>query len=197
MSAVYFKLITVLCLSGTALSGPGSSAAVWRDFGGAVTIQCRSSETDQTSLDLRRGLNEMSVLFKDGSSDKYISGKELSGRIQLNGEFPNMDILIENLTSDDTGPYWCIYTRFDQESSSSVKVKGLGSLLLVVTDRCDPPNNHLTLVAVVICAAALMAIIIVSLIWRILKAKRPLQAKRPQRVATNDVYEEMRATLRR
>jgi len=120
----------------------GSSGAVWRDFGGAVTIQCRVSETDQMSLDLKRGLNEKSVLFIDGSSDKYYTGKEFSGRIQFNGKFPNMDIIIKNLTSDDTGLYWCKYTRFDPESSDLVSVKGHDSLLLVVTGEPLDSYTH-------------------------------------------------------
>ncbi|XP_034395231.1 T-cell antigen CD7 isoform X2 [Cyclopterus lumpus] len=190
MSAVYLKLITVLCVSCT-----GSSGVVWRDFGGDVTIQCRSSETDQQSLILTMGLCEELALFKDGRSNKSNIGKKFSGRLEFNGDFPNVDILIKKLTSNDTGTYWCTYTRFNQEFFRSENVPGRGSLLLVVTDtthRCEPSKNHLIL-SVGICAAALLAIF---LMWLILQAKL-CTTKKPQRVATNDVYEDMRGTTRR
>ncbi|XP_031728138.1 uncharacterized protein LOC116397108 isoform X2 [Anarrhichthys ocellatus] len=173
MSAVYLKLTAVLCLSCTALSGTGSSGVVWRDFGEAFTIQCRYPQQGQSSLSLEQGLSERKlVLFKYRKSEKISTAEEFSGRLQLNGVFPNLDILIKNLTSNDTGTYWCMYNKFDGESTLNVKVQGSGSVLLVVTDtRCDDQsdNNNLILVSVVICVATLLGIIICFLIWIILK----------------------------
>lgn len=98
----------------------------------AVTIQCRS-ETQQEFLTLKKGINEdVQVFNNDGKSGKTTMAKEFTGRLQSNGVFPNVDILIKNLTSDDTGPYWCEYKRFDQQSASFISVKGKGSVLLVV-----------------------------------------------------------------
>ncbi|KAM6913879.1 uncharacterized protein PEZ65_014394 isoform 2-T2 [Lycodopsis pacificus] len=196
MSAVYLKLTAVLCLSCTALSGPGSSGGVvWRDFGEAITIQCRCPEQGPDSMTLQQGLSDKTlVLFKDGKSEKTNTAKEFSGRLQLNGVFPNMDILIMNLTANDTGTYWCMYMKFDRVTSDYKEVKGSGSVLLVVTDtRCDAQSdsNNLILVSVVICAATLLGIIICFLIWIILKTKM-CTAKKPRFVPNNDVYEEMR-----
>ncbi|XP_068574784.1 uncharacterized protein [Cebidichthys violaceus] len=204
MSAVYLKLITILCLSCTALSGSGSSGVVWRDFGEAITIQCRSPDKSQDSLSLKKGLSEKldHVLYKDGKSEKTTTATEFSNRVQLNGVFPNLDILIKNLTASDTGPYWCMYMKFDEKSFNKIEVKGNGSLLLVVTDsthQCDQSNNNnnnLILMSVGICAATLLGIIICFLIWIILKTKKRT-TKKPQRVANNEVYEDMRGTIRR
>ncbi|XP_044038246.1 uncharacterized protein LOC122869371 [Siniperca chuatsi] len=206
MSAVWLNLITILCVSCTALSNPESSGVVWKDVGGAVTIQCRPPELNQEMLNLRKGLNEdIQVLFKESNSDKNTIATEFTSRLQLNGEFPNVDILIKNLTSGDTGPYWCEYKRFDPKSSQVVTIKGEGSVLLVVTDgphqdtaqQCETSSKNLVLVPVVISAAVLLGILTVFFIWLIFKTKTLRTTVTPRHVATNDVYEDMRGTLRR
>lgn len=126
-----------------------SSGVVWRDTGGAVTIQCRlpKSQSNQEVLILKKGLSEKNeVLHIDGDSGKNITATKFQGRLQLNGVFPNMDILIKNLTSDDTGPYWCKYKRFDQGTAALITTEGNGSVLLVVIDeRHQGMLSHRTL----------------------------------------------------
>ncbi|XP_068435339.1 uncharacterized protein [Clinocottus analis] len=198
MSAVYLKLVTVLCLSCTALCSRGSSGVEWKEIGEAVTIKCRPPATGQDSLTLLKGLDNEVVFFKTIKQEKYITAEELRDRLQLTGDFPNMDIVIRNLTSNDTGPYWCNYMKFDNETNQYEHVRSRGSVLLVVTDktpRCDRANNNLILGSVVICVAALSVIIIFFLLWLILKAKM-CTAKKPQRVPNSDVYEDMRGTIR-
>ncbi|XP_076609266.1 uncharacterized protein LOC143334375 [Chaetodon auriga] len=200
MCAVWLKLVTILCLSCTALTGPESGGVVWRDFGGSVTIQCRSPEQDQESLSLKKGLGEDEILFKESNSEKPTISSEFTSRLELHGVFPSMDIFIKNLTSADTGPYWCTYTKFDQMTSQRVTMKGTGSVLLVVTDtmkQCDPENKNLVLVSVVISAAVLLGIIMGFFIWIILKTKTLRSTVKPRHTTTNDVYEDMRGTLRR
>ncbi|XP_032394364.1 uncharacterized protein LOC116703626 isoform X2 [Etheostoma spectabile] len=208
MSAFWLKLTTVLCLSCAARSGPVNSEVVWKDSGEAVTIQCRCSKPDQEFLTLTKGLSEeYHVLYRDGKSEKNTIQEEFKGRLQLNRGFPNVDIFIKNLTSNDTGPYWCEYKKFDQASSKILKMKGTGSILLVVTDRpqqfitdsaCDPLENNLVLVFVVICAAMLLGIIMCFFIRIIILKTKTLRTKnKPRKVPTNDVYEDMRGTIRR
>ncbi|XP_070837871.1 uncharacterized protein [Chaetodon trifascialis] len=200
MCAVWLKLVTILCLSCTALTGPESGGVVWKDFGGSVTIQCRSSDKDQESLYLKKGFGEDEILFKESNSETQTISKEFTSRLELHGVFPSMDILIKNLTSADTGPYWCIYSKFDQTSSRPISMKGAGSVLLVVTDAvkpCEPENKNLVLVSVVISAAVLLGIIMGFLIWIILKTKTLRSTVKPRHATTNDVYEDMRGTLRR
>ncbi|XP_070704501.1 uncharacterized protein [Pempheris klunzingeri] len=200
MSAVWLKLITILCLFCTVLSGPGSSGVVWKHFGETITIQCRYSNKTEY-LYLKRGLSEDLIFIKEYNSDKSNIVTGFGGRLQLNGVFPNLDILIKNLTSDDTGPYWCEYKRFDDNKHRAEITKGTGSVLLVVTDRaqtCEPSDKNVALVSVVICAAVLLGIIVTGLlIVIILKIKALCSKVKPRRVATSDVYEDMRGTRRR
>lgn len=110
-----------------------SGGVVWRDLGGVVTIQCRTPEADQEFLTLKKGLNEDHILVKENNSDSNLNiAKEFKGRLQLNGVFGSVDILIKNLTSDDTGPYWCLYSKFDGRAKV-IEKQGTGSVLLVVT----------------------------------------------------------------
>lgn len=101
----------------------GSSGVEWKDVGGNVTIGCRPPGEGQTSLSLRK--SEAKILFVHGKSRKETIASEVSGRLQWTGEFPDIDIIIKNLTSDDTGAYWCEY--------NTELVLGKGSVLLVVT----------------------------------------------------------------
>ncbi|XP_037647532.1 uncharacterized protein LOC119501306 isoform X2 [Sebastes umbrosus] len=201
MSVVWLKLISILCLSGTALSRPVSSGVVWKDLGGSITIQCRPPGPGQEYLSLRKGLSEeLEVFYRDGASIKNNVVDEFGDRLQSHGVFPNMDILIKNLTSDDTGPYWCLYKKFDPLTAVSVNMKGNGSVLLVVRDKlqqCDNQSgDQLILVSLVICSAVLFGITIVFLIWIVRKTKT-YTTKKPRRVPNNEVYEDMRGTIRR
>ncbi|KAF3846445.1 hypothetical protein F7725_003523 [Dissostichus mawsoni] len=157
----------------------------------------------QDSLALKKGLYMKSDVFnRHGKSEKVTIAKDFQDRLQFNGLFPNMDILIKNVTSKDTDTYWCVYKKV--EVSSPVTENGEGSILLVVTEpqtdssvpQCDQSNNNLILVLVVIGAAVLLGIIICFLVWIFRKTKSLRSAKKPRRVATNDVYEDMRGTIR-
>lgn len=105
------------------------TAVVWRRPGGAFTIQCRYSEQEKVSLNLKRGIKKSDVLFMN-LEDQTIK-KEFRDRLQINGVFPNLDILIKNLTSNDTGPYWCFYIK--TEENDIPEEEGKGSVLLVVS----------------------------------------------------------------
>uniref|UniRef100_A0A3Q3J466 Immunoglobulin V-set domain-containing protein n=1 Tax=Monopterus albus TaxID=43700 RepID=A0A3Q3J466_MONAL len=74
---------------------------------------------------------------KMGRSPPIISDK-IKDRVQLNGAFPNVDILIKNLTVEDTGPYWCSYVEMGGKSSDLLNVKSKGSVLLVVKGEPHP-----------------------------------------------------------
>lgn len=107
---------------------------VWSEVGQAITIQCQSSETLQDSLTLTKGLNEeVEAVFVDRTTQNFKIADPFKGRLQLNNRFPTVDIRIKNLTSNDTGPYWCVYKRFDTQSTQIITSKGQGSVLLVVT----------------------------------------------------------------
>ncbi|XP_037331129.2 immunoglobulin V-set domain-containing protein [Pungitius pungitius] len=191
MSAFCLKLVTTFCLCCTALSGPGHRGVVRKEAGGSVTIQCRS-ETGRYSLSLSKDPGNKQILVVDDRSKKMTPAGEVETRYQVNGTFPNYDILINNLTFDDTGLYWCTYY-------SSLERRNTTSMLLVVeatTLRCEQRNDNLILVSLLICAAVLLVLIACFLIWIISKT-RMCTTKKPRHVPGNDVYEDMRATIRR
>lgn len=101
-------------------------------FGGSITIQCRAPKQLQELLVLKKGLKQDEI-YSRHRNGKLIISKEFKDRLQVNGEFPDTDILIKNLTSNDTGPYWCHYSKIDLEGGGIIGQKGNGSLLLVVT----------------------------------------------------------------
>ncbi|CAI5675231.1 unnamed protein product [Oreochromis niloticus] len=198
MSAVYL-FILILCLYGTARTAADGHGVVRINVGKQITIQCKSA-SNQDMLYLKKGLNEEEDIYFTDSNKSTINQK-FTDRLQFHGKLPNVDILIKNLTLDDTGPYWCVYKSTDQKYELKT-TKGSGSVLLVVTadqrSEClEQSQSDLVLVTVVICAAVLIVVLTVFLIWIILKT-RPLRStvkKRP--VPVNDVYEDMRGTIRR
>uniref|UniRef100_UPI0037E7145B uncharacterized protein n=1 Tax=Semicossyphus pulcher TaxID=241346 RepID=UPI0037E7145B len=201
MSAVCLKLLTIFYLCSTALTGSGSNGVVRKDFKGSITIQCRFTEGDPDNLTVKKGLSEDQVLYREKDSEKNTITAEFRSRLQVYGKFPNLDILIKNLSSEDTGPYWCTYETFNKKTKQPEIKIGTGSVLLVVADadtekKCEDSNKSLVLVSVVITAVVLLTIIVTFCIW-ILKTKNLRTTAKPRRVANNDVYEDMRGTIRR
>lgn len=108
-----------------------SKGVVWRKAGEAITIQCSTSDVAVEYLHLYKGLSEeLQVVFKDRQSES--PNIAFRDRLQTNAAFPDVDIFIRNLTSTDTGPYWCMYKKFDGVLGKLIKTKGRGSVLLVV-----------------------------------------------------------------
>ncbi|CAB1450727.1 unnamed protein product [Pleuronectes platessa] len=180
MSAVGLKLVTLLCFSCTALSDPERSQVVWKKAGETTTIECRTSDMTQEFLDLCRGLCE---------TDKVVY----------------MDS-IENLTSADTAPYWCVYKKWDMVTNK-VNEKSGGSVYLVVEEdrggsadgkpACETDQQTLLLVTVVISAVVLFGFMLGFFLWITLKTKTFRPSEKSRRVPNNEVYEDMRSTLRR
>ncbi|XP_078106290.1 fibroblast growth factor receptor 1-A-like [Sander vitreus] len=92
-----------------------------------------------------------------------------------------MEILqLRNVSFDDAGEYTCL-------AGNSIGFSHQSAWLTISEDSaCDPSDNNLVLVIVVICAVLLLSIIMCVLIWIIIKRNVP----------TNDVYEDMCGTIR-
>lgn len=104
-----------------------------KESGAVHTIHCKSLEDNNSQLYLKKGIEEeTSVFVQDRMSGQPTINDAYKGRLDVNGKFPNMEIVIKNLTTDDTGPYWCKYAGEDAKKQMTEK-KGLGSVLLVVT----------------------------------------------------------------
>lgn len=113
----------------------GSAELLWRTPGKYVTIQCRLDTKEQiTSLSVKMGLAEKDVFHVQRTTpQKPIVKDTFRGRLENSGIFPNLDILITNLTLNDTGPYWCFYTQYNVIKRQSETFKANGSVLLVVS----------------------------------------------------------------
>uniref|UniRef100_A0A3Q1FLY5 Immunoglobulin domain-containing protein n=1 Tax=Acanthochromis polyacanthus TaxID=80966 RepID=A0A3Q1FLY5_9TELE len=186
------------------------------DVGESVTIQCRTS-AEQDSLYLKMGLSkDIDVFFTEKDTGKNTISTQYKHRLQSNGAFPNVDILIKNLTANDTGPYWCMYKAFDRKTSKQTATDGSGSVLLVVTrePRCfiyhstkphNPAFNSNFLKQTLKITSHTFYILNKSVKMLLLldNSSRdvPFQIKclimAPRRLPTNDVYEDMRGTFRR
>lgn len=134
---VAFTPVLCLCLCCIYIEGHG---VVWREFGGNFTIHCRTDVPHVEFLYMEKGLSKTSVLVKENNKTKTTIAEDFDGRMELNGMFPNLDITITNLSSEDTSPYWCIYKRFDVRVKRMTEFKGTGSVLLVVKGENDIQN---------------------------------------------------------
>ncbi|KAM4598573.1 uncharacterized protein ACJ7VT_022037 isoform 2-T2 [Polymixia lowei] len=193
MSALWLMLITFLPLSCTAVSGQGNGKRVWKTAGGNITIQCRSEYQEYLVMHWGLEEEEVDILFVEGTKPPKSIAPRFKQRLETNGNFPNLDITIRNLTLDDTGAFWCKYKKM--VGSNLATTKGNGSILLVVKQCVGTDSNFVVIVCALICGAILLVILIISIVWIIpkIKASHTVNVK-PQR---NDVYEDMRATLRR
>lgn len=116
---------------------------IWTNTGQSVTIQCRSSASDLQNISLKKGIHrETDISFKHKTGTITIADN-IKDRMQLNGNFPNLDFLLKNLTSDDTGVYWCLYKEFDAKSGTTAVIEGQGSVLLVVTGESEQQDSQL------------------------------------------------------
>ncbi|XP_029364770.1 tyrosine-protein phosphatase non-receptor type substrate 1-like isoform X2 [Echeneis naucrates] len=201
MSASWRTFVTILYFACAALSNKESSRVQWKKAGEPITIQCRSSERGITSIQLSKGLHkEVQIYYRYYDTEKFIIDANYKSRIQLNVKFPNTDFLISNLTPADTGPYWCVFKKF--ESGATKLVDGNGSVLLVVADVrhenvqsgqiCEADLNSVLLM-IVVAASVLLGALSVALICIYIKTRKLSSTVKPRRVTSNDVYEDMRA----
>uniref|UniRef100_A0A1A7YBF6 Chromosome 3 SCAF14707, whole genome shotgun sequence, Uncharacterized protein n=1 Tax=Iconisemion striatum TaxID=60296 RepID=A0A1A7YBF6_9TELE len=207
MSAVWLKIITIVCLCCTELTDAG---VVWKEVGQSITIQCNAdSEQQLMSFSLKKGLNQdEEIFFTESTSQKHNIKEMMKERVQAYTGFPKVEILIKNLTVNDTGPYWCLYDKID---NSDHKKKNTNSLLLVVTEKqravtatvetlvCESSSLNVVVLSVVAFAGILLAIMLFLVIW--ITNKNSRVSSRPEKTSrhtnNNDVYEDMRGTIRR
>lgn len=109
---------------------------LWRTPGKDMTIQCRMETKDVESLTVKSGISENDLFFIHKENQKSPTIRDIfQGRLQHNGKFPNMDILIRDLFLNDTGPYWCFYQKRNHIKRQMESLKGKGSVLLVVSGK--------------------------------------------------------------
>ncbi|CAL9693421.1 unnamed protein product [Knipowitschia caucasica] len=208
MSALWrfaVTLIVVFCIS---VSTTSCSTVKWKKPGMSVTIQCNCGKKDIKFISVKKGLykNE-SFYYKTPSHTNSLYPQ----RSEDNGHFPNIQILLKNLTREDTGVYWCMCGTHSAETGLNVP-DGDGSVLLVVADpaagadsskasACGEDDtevdNHLLLITVVISSVLVLVIFSALLLLAIRKVTVSHDGKKPRAIPRNDVYEEMRVSIRR
>ncbi|XP_029584654.1 uncharacterized protein LOC115171724 isoform X1 [Salmo trutta] len=229
MSALSLCCAIFLCLLCCTLAEKGSKGLLVRkQEGDTMTIHCSTALPDQENLSVYMRLTkEIEVLYFHQGNQKFTLHKRFELRLTPNGKLNKMDITITNLTIEDSGVYWCVYSVY--KTPKIVKTEGEVAVLLVVNDlyvrscstgyTCPVPSDlqmlkdeecdqndassglgmprYLVLVSAVTAGSVLLLSLLILFIWVIPRLKAWRATIRPTPVRTNDVYEDMRTTIRR
>ncbi|KAF7221087.1 V-set and transmembrane domain-containing protein 1 [Nothobranchius furzeri] len=197
MSAVWMKIATILCLCCSELT---DARVMWKEAGESITISC-TSDSQLQMMYLMKGLNrDEQIFFTERTKQKHNIKDTMKVRVQAHIVFPKVEVLIKNLTRNDTGPYWCLYKTMSSSEYTD-------SLLLVVTEKqqertaavCESSSVNVVVLAVVAFSVVLLAIMLFLVLW--ITKKNTRASFRPEKTSSrpknNDVYEDMRGTIRR
>ncbi|XP_072298316.1 uncharacterized protein [Eucyclogobius newberryi] len=195
------RVFVVFCIS---VSTTSCSKVKWATPGESITIKCECKESPEEAIQIKvtKGPEKNADIFSKTKFSKEVMA--YPDRTQIYGKFPNFQILLKHLTTNDTGVYWCDYKQENND------VAGEGSLLLVVRvhspggdkstvspPTCDLANKNLVVTLVSISSAVLIAFFIVLLLFAIRKVKFCHGEYKPRPIPHNEVYEDMRGTIRR
>uniref|UniRef100_A0A673XNH7 Ig-like domain-containing protein n=1 Tax=Salmo trutta TaxID=8032 RepID=A0A673XNH7_SALTR len=108
---------------------------VRKQEGDTMTIHCSTSLPDQENLSVyMRWTKEIEVLYFYQATEKLTLHERFKLRLMTNGRLNKMDITITNLTIEDSGAYWCVYSVY--KTHKNEKTEGEGAVLLVVNGEC-------------------------------------------------------------
>ncbi|XP_071268386.1 uncharacterized protein [Salvelinus alpinus] len=203
MSAPSLCCAIFLCLLCSTLAEKGNKGLLVRkQEGDTMTINCSTSLPDQENLSVYMRLTkEIQVLYFHQATKKLTLHGRFKLRLMTNGSLNKMNITITNLTIEDSGGYWCVYSVY--KNTKLEKTEGEGAVLLVVNDEeCDQKDAssglgmswYLVLVSAV---SVLLLSLLILFIWVIPRLKAWRATIRPTQGKTSDVYEDMRTTIRR
>ncbi|KAL7890960.1 hypothetical protein AOLI_G00004360 [Acnodon oligacanthus] len=165
--------------------------------GETTTVHCTPPNSQQDGVYMYQRLeteeNVMTYLYKDGS---FSPRNAFIHRLETNSKLETFTVSILNVTTRDTGVYWCVFNNEDKNSDSKEKT------LLVVSGKekeCEneekkEENTTLALIIVCVGAAFLMMFATIILLWLIPRMKRCCERGNfaPPRSAADGVYEDMR-----
>ncbi|XP_036425362.1 uncharacterized protein LOC118807456 [Colossoma macropomum] len=165
--------------------------------GEKATVHCTPSNPAQDGVYMYQQLDTnrktMTYLYKDGS---FSPRDGFKGRLETNAKLETFAVSILNVTTQDTGVYWCVFNKEDLNSESKQRT------LLVVTGKekeCEKEekteeNTTLALIIVCVGAAFLMMFATIILLWLIPRMKQCCERGNfsPPRNAADGVYEDMR-----
>ncbi|XP_064871132.1 uncharacterized protein LOC135568041 isoform X2 [Oncorhynchus nerka] len=179
MSAFCLCCAIFLCLLCCTLSEKGSKGLLVRkQEGDTMTIHCSTSLPDQENLSVYMRLTkEILVLYFHQASEKLTLHERFKLRLTTNRRLNKMDITITNLTIEDSGAFWCVYSVYKKNKIE--KTEGEGAVLLVVNDEeCDQNDAssglgmswYLVLVSAVTAGSVLLLSLLILFIWVIPRA---------------------------
>ncbi|XP_036797529.1 uncharacterized protein LOC118936313 isoform X3 [Oncorhynchus mykiss] len=174
MSAFCLCCAIFLCLLCSTLAEKGSKGLLVRkQEGDTMTIHCSTSLPDQENLGVYMRLTkEIAVLYFHQETKKLILHERFKLRLTTNGRLNKMDITITNLTIEDSGAFWCVYSVYKKNKIE--KTEGEGAVLLVVNDEeCDQNDAssglgmswYLVLVSAVTAGSVLLLSLLILFIW--------------------------------
>ncbi|XP_042159278.1 uncharacterized protein LOC112264167 isoform X3 [Oncorhynchus tshawytscha] len=108
---------------------------LWVKTGEKFTMKCSTTLKDQEGMYLYVGLDrDREVLYYYQHDSKLTPRKRYWDRVKTEGPVDQLTITVSNLTIEDTGVYWCVYTKFNKATYENDINQGRGSTLVVVND---------------------------------------------------------------
>ncbi|XP_071245225.1 uncharacterized protein [Salvelinus alpinus] len=168
-----------------------AEAILWVKTEEKFTMKCSTTLKDQEGMYLYVGLDrDMEVLYYHQNSSKLTPRKRYWDRVKTEGPVDQLTITISNLTIEDTGVYWCVYTKFNEAMYENDINQGRGSTLVVVNDNEKPCPSGV--VNIIIISILTILLCVIFLIWVVSRVKRCFnQGGYTPQVFPDSVYEDM------
>ncbi|XP_052346340.1 uncharacterized protein LOC118364832 isoform X2 [Oncorhynchus keta] len=112
-----------------------TEAILWVKTGEKFTMKCSTTLKDQDGMYLYVGLDrDREVLYYHQHDSKLTTRIGYWNRVKTEGPVDQLTITVSNLTIEDTGVYWCVYTNVNKSTFNNCIIQGKGSTLVVVND---------------------------------------------------------------
>ncbi|MFT7804098.1 uncharacterized protein LOC108939998 [Arapaima gigas] len=171
--------------------------------GQPMSLQCSTNQEDFMSMELQwRMETETRVLYFYQASRKMTLGEQYSERVKWEGEMTKLSVTIYNATADDSGIYWCVYNKVNNQTRSVDKIPGKGSILVVVdgdVKPCPPAEPLLStnlLIAAGVSAGSVLLLCTILLFICLSSRVQKFSERKNCRNNPEFVYEDMGKTLR-
>ncbi|XP_029480230.2 uncharacterized protein LOC115103538 isoform X2 [Oncorhynchus nerka] len=183
-------------------STTATEAILWVKTGEKFTMKCSTTLKDQDGMYLYVGLDrDREVLFYHQRDSKLTLRKGYWDRVKTEGPVDQLTITVSNLTIEDTGVYWCVYTNVNKSTFNNFIIQGKGSTLVVVNATAvtltpfHPANEKPCpsgVVNIIIISILTILLCVIFLIWvaPLVKRCRNQGGSTPQ-VIPDSVYEDM------
>ncbi|KAK5865932.1 hypothetical protein PBY51_020162 [Eleginops maclovinus] len=196
------------------LSASADNNGVWRESGENVTLRCyiagcteinSNTEYDGMYLYLKQNHKERKeVLYYHPypkRTDKITPRDRYLGRIQTTGSLNDHTVTISRLTTDDSGFYSCVYTKFNHNESKCIVhtlfIKGVAPCSTTTVMLVASPNKKGPLVLIIGAACTICTTVTIIFTLLIVWACSRRRRTSVLQVSNEYVYETMTTTGRR